>query len=266
MEFLLVYVFLGIGGVTLLAIWYVLQQRQRAARTRRRRPAVPAGVAGPAGPAEAGGPMNLIQIWQRSPDDPIVLEIEGRRHLSLRDIELQRDRDIAVATVYRLVEQIPELARQIKQPPTTPSDLMARPPIPAGSLPSATAPELPRQDDSAFYNADNPAAAYEDEYNAPLWRRLRDSFLTPAVPPAAGKISAIPMSAGAGPMLDEINEIFQENLLQIPDAPDSSVSPAPGGGMRIIVGPHLYNTVDEIADSAVQDALRRAIKAWEKRH
>lgn len=93
----------------------------------------------------------------------------------------------------------------------------------------------------------------------------------PAATPAVAAADAVPATAATQQsttnrfLVDEIDELFQSILDTMPEVPDASLTTAPDGSMRIQFDGDVYDDVDAVPNVDVQDALRTAVKRWEKR-
>lgn len=237
MEFLLLY-----GGAALLAaigIGSWLLRRDEAARS---------------GPPV---PPALIRISQPAAGYPLVWEINGQRYRTIDEIEDDAHRALAIAAVRQLMHQLP------------PEAMAPLFPEPAEASAMATGPESPPQAVhlASFQSPPTPSRAEpisldEDIYRQPFWKRFKESLFDSAPPSPPPGPSPFERSEG---MLKEIDDLFQEYLRRLPDAPEAFVRPAPGGGMQIIVAGRAYQSPDAIPYPEIAAALRQAIKAWEAR-
>lgn len=223
-------------AVTLMIGWYSWRDRQR-----------------PAPPPPSPSP-DLIRISQRAAGYPMLWEIEGHRYWSLDDIASDPHRALAIAAVRQLMHQLPpEAATSLPSEEQStrgalPEPSKAQGPAPAPPPASPVAPA-------------SPPLLLPDEaiYTQPFWRRFKESLLNS--PSSSTRLPSISNSSFA--MLEQIDDLFQENLRRLPDAPDASVRAAPDGGMQIVVAGRVYHSVDAIPHPAVADALRQAVKSWE---
>lgn len=225
-------------AVGTMIAWYTWRDRQR-----------PAPPAPPAPPSR-----DLIRISQRAAGYPLLWEIEGHRYWSVDEIESDSHRALAIAAVRQLMHQLPPEATT----PLPPEGLLE----PSTSQQPARTPEMaPSTTPSPAASAPQPPMALADDpaFTQPFWRRLKESILS--APPPPPRIPAI--STSALTMLDQIDDLFQENLRQLPAPPEAHVRPAPDGGMQIVVAGRVYHSVGEIPSPAVAEALRQAVKSWE---
>ncbi|HYN88152.1 MAG TPA: hypothetical protein VER55_06465 [Ardenticatenaceae bacterium] len=202
-------------------------------------------------PPAAGPAVDLVRVAMRTECDSVLWQIEGRWYRHLDEIEDHSHRALAVSVIHQLLDQLPAEAGS-----------PAAPPAPALPMPE-TRPEV----EAPAYTARPPVAPravptpspLDSDFDEPFWKRFKESFLGPS---PSVTVAPIRVTTSA-PMLAEINDLFQENLRALPEAPSASVRPALGGGMEILVGGRLYESVDAIPSVDVADALRRAVKTWE---
>lgn len=209
----------------------------------------PAAVVPPAAaPAEAPAhPGEVMRVIRDEATGRLLVEVEGRRYASIREIEDARvGRRVlwAIADLVRFTGGMatnPQAMRSIGEPPA--AGPAAPPPTTASPLPSS----------SARTTVSSLAEPERQSYNmAEFFRR--------------GFQATEPAPAAARSFIDEIDDILQGYLERVPNRTESvHVRSAEDGTLRIEVGTTHYDSIEEVPVPEIQRLIRAAVAEWERR-
>jgi hypothetical protein len=109
---------------------------------------------------------------------------------------------------------------------------------------------------------------FEEELELPLIERLKSSFFSGSntsstVTEALDRLerSAPP----AMPRIEELDDLLQMRLVNVPAAPKASIRAGVNGLLEISVAGRTYERIDDVPFEAVRDAMREAVQVWERR-
>lgn len=230
--FLLAVLLIG-GGIAMMRN----QRKADAARIAEEKQAVlrePAqGPGMPGSAAEQAGPVEILRVLR----DPVG----GRLTVRLRGEQADHVAAFNPGQKGQLRRVIDELNGWLETPVETgaaPADVEEAPREPETPVPFAsTLPEEPELAD-------------------------RLPFRKKPAPPKPEDPPQPPRSIAA-----QIDEILQEKLAQSSFAGQTvRLSEEPGGGLKIIVGDHHYQGIDEVAEEEVKALIKSAVREWNEKN
>lgn len=205
-----------------------------------------AGAAGKTltGTAPVAAPPDAIVVLREAASNDWVVEINGLRYQSLKDIH----DDKAAGKVMAAIEGLRQFAGLSSAAATAP----ARPATASGESPAAPLPIVPAGESIPFVPPDS----------APRLEPVIVSALTQTAAPATKPKYPAP----AGSILDQIEKVVQRNLLK--DADLSSrrihIGAAADGSLLIEVDWSTYKSADEVPEGRVRDLIKASIQEWER--
>lgn len=110
---------------------------------------------------------------------------------------------------------------------------------------------------------------YEEELELPLFQRLKSSFFsggnnsTGSVTETLDRLERT--APPTMPKIEELDDLLQMRLANLPHAPTASIRPGVGGLLQIIVAGQVYEHIDEVPHDNVRAAIREAVQIWERR-
>jgi hypothetical protein len=103
---------------------------------------------------------------------------------------------------------------------------------------------------------------YEEELERPLLERLKLSFFGGAPEVEQSTLQEIDRPVMQG--FDDLNQHLQEQLARQPDAPPAMIRAGANGLLEIVVAGQVYERVESIPDEGVRQAMREAVRKWER--
>lgn len=223
-------------------------------------------------PRERIEPMKLKEIMRVLRDEDtgaIVVEVEGRRYRQLVEIRDGRIGNQLLEAIADLIKFTGGIVRgQWAAASITPV-------VPSKEMPLRSQVVEPASPPRAV-DVEPPDSDEEEAF----LRRLREGGLqvdkTPpkeAQPSIMGyftrrrKPQAAAEGTGAGgTFIDEIEAILQRMIstAPIPPSKEVHVRTGPDGGLQIQVGGQYFSSADEVANPAIRDLIKAAVKEWER--
>jgi hypothetical protein len=109
---------------------------------------------------------------------------------------------------------------------------------------------------------------FEEELELPLFERLKSSFFS-----GGSNVSSMTQtlerleraSQPVMPRIEELDDLLQMRLVNVPAAPKASIRTGANGLLEIFVAGRAYERIDDVPFDSVRDAMREAVQIWERR-
>jgi pyruvate/2-oxoglutarate dehydrogenase complex dihydrolipoamide acyltransferase (E2) component len=270
----LLLLFIGIFAAIIVYVGKIQDKKEPSSRTA---PAPPQEVV-PKPPQEEpepeveqpARPGEVMRVIRDRETGRVLVEVDGQRYAHLREI---RDAGVGRRVLWAIADLVrftggmatnPQAVQHAREAeagavpePTfeSPTARLAPPPGPPASSRSASpGASSPRLSDLTSLGTTEPSAPQQSYSLIDYFRR---GFQAPQ-----------PTEAVPGPsnFIEEIDEILQRMVRELPRAPSQPVRVASGedGMLQIIVGIQTYHSADEVPDVQIRRLIQAAVAEWER--
>ncbi|MCB0213926.1 MAG: hypothetical protein KDJ52_31595 [Anaerolineae bacterium] len=209
----------------------------------------------------------LLRLLRHPQSNQLIVEIGGKQYTKLADVP-----DKAIGQ--HILELTAHLLAFTNGMVVTKSGIKSYPPPQMGALPKPIATHRsPKKAAHLSQPSVSPSSIASPEVENTLLSTLRKNLSeSEAKPQKSGFFNVVnpapqPSTLPILNLADEINDIVQDRLRSSPLEKHHQISIVsdPGGGIRIRVNQHSYNSPDDIPDAAVRELIKSSIKEWERR-